>query len=74
MLFVIFDYPDSTVIIIRLMENINLLLALGGGIAAFISPCILPIIPVYFVALVGPEFLDLSKSTSLKRSGFFCIP
>lgn len=53
------------------MENPNLVLAFSGGLAAFISPCVLPMIPVYFAALVGPEFLDHSKIATVKRSVFF---
>ena len=53
------------------MENVNLLIALGGGLASFLSPCILPMVPVYFAALAGPDFLDPDKVQSIKRSTFF---
>ena len=53
------------------MDNINLLIAFGGGLAAFASPCVLPMVPVYFAALAGPEFLDPSAIQSIPRSRFF---
>ena len=32
-------------------ENINTLIAFGGGLASFFSPCVLPLIPAYLAAL-----------------------
>ncbi|MDV2989342.1 MAG: cytochrome c biogenesis CcdA family protein [Dehalogenimonas sp.] len=46
------------------MNDLNLLIAFGGGVVAFISPCVLPMIPVYLVILAGPEFLDNSSPVS----------
>jgi len=37
------------------MEKVSLLAALGGGIASFLCPCHLPLIPVYVASLAGPE-------------------
>jgi cytochrome c-type biogenesis protein len=53
------------------MENVNLLIALGGGLASFLSPCVLPMVPIYLAALAGPEFLDPAKDQSINRSSFF---
>ena len=44
------------------MENISLLAAFGAGLASFASPCVLPLIPVYFASLAGPEFLEVKTS------------
>ena len=46
------------------MENIPLFVALGGGLASFVSPCVLPMIPVYFASLVGPGVLAAGMPTS----------
>jgi cytochrome c-type biogenesis protein len=53
------------------MENVNLLVALGAGLVSFLSPCILPMVPVYLSALAGPEFLDPGKVQTLNRPVFF---
>ncbi len=46
------------------MEKISLLAAFGAGIASFLSPCVLPLIPVYFASLCGPEILDSKTAVS----------
>ena len=46
------------------MESISILAALGGGIASFLCPCHLPLIPVYLASLAGPE---LARDESAKR-------
>ena len=46
------------------MENISLLSAFGAGLASFISPCVLPLVPVYFASLCGPEILDAKAAVS----------
>ncbi len=40
------------------MERIPLLVAFAAGLASFVSPCVLPLVPVYFASLCGPEILD----------------
>ena len=40
------------------MENIPLLVALGAGLLSFLSPCVLPLVPVYLASLAGPEILE----------------
>ncbi|MCK4262614.1 MAG: cytochrome c biogenesis protein CcdA, partial [Dehalococcoidia bacterium] len=29
------------------MENISLIVAFGAGLLSFLSPCVLPLVPVY---------------------------
>ena len=37
------------------MENISLIVAFGAGLLSFLSPCVLPLVPVYLANLVGPD-------------------
>ena len=34
------------------------LVALGAGLLSFVSPCVLPMVPVYLASLYGPEIFD----------------
>jgi cytochrome c-type biogenesis protein len=36
-------------------ENVSLIVAFGGGLLSFLSPCVLPMVPVYLAGLYGPE-------------------
>ena len=36
------------------MDNIPLLVAFGAGVLSFLSPCVLPMVPVYLASLYGP--------------------
>ena len=40
------------------MEHIPLLVAFGAGLLSFLSPCVLPLVPVYLASLCGPEILE----------------
>ena len=40
------------------MEHIPLLVAFGAGLASFLSPCVLPLVPVYLASLAGPEIFE----------------
>ena len=40
------------------MEHISLLVAFGAGVLSFLSPCVLPLVPVYLVSICGPEILE----------------
>lgn len=40
------------------MEQISLIVAFSAGLLSFLSPCIVPLVPVYFGSLCGPEILD----------------
>ncbi len=48
----------------NLMENISFLAAFGAGLVSFVSPCVLPLVPVYFASLVGPEILEPKTAVS----------
>jgi len=37
------------------MENISLAVAFSAGLLSFLSPCVLPLVPVYLASLVGPD-------------------
>ena len=38
--------------------EIPLLIAFSAGILAFVSPCVLPLVPVYLASICGPEMLE----------------
>ena len=40
------------------MEQISLLVAFGAGLLSFLSPCVLPLVPVYLATVCGPEILE----------------
>ena len=40
------------------MENIPLLVAFVAGLLSFLSPCVLPLVPVYLASLAGPEIFE----------------
>jgi len=40
------------------MGNVSLLVALGAGLLSFLSPCVLPLVPVYLASLAGPEIFE----------------
>ncbi|MDD2251731.1 MAG: cytochrome c biogenesis CcdA family protein [Dehalococcoidales bacterium] len=40
------------------MEQIPFIAALGAGVASFLSPCVLPLVPVFLASLAGPEVLN----------------
>ena len=44
------------------MENISFLVAFTGGLLSFLSPCVLPLVPVYLASLVGPEIFEPGAS------------
>jgi len=46
------------------MEHIPLLVAFGAGLLSFLSPCVLPLVPVYLASLYGPEIFDTKVSRS----------
>ncbi len=51
------------------MENVSLFIAFGAGLASFLSPCVLPLVPVYLASLAGPEILD--RDSGVKRFSVF---
>ena len=52
-----------------MMEEISFLVAFGAGLLSFLSPCVLPLVPVYLASLAGPEIFD-DKATR-KRMPLF---
>ncbi len=40
------------------MEQSSLLVAFSAGLLSFLSPCVLPLVPVYLASLVGPEIFE----------------
>ena len=40
------------------MEEVSLLVAFSAGLLSFLSPCVLPLVPVYLASLAGPEIFD----------------
>ncbi|HEY82898.1 MAG TPA: cytochrome C biogenesis protein CcsB [Dehalococcoidia bacterium] len=52
------------------MENIPLIVALSGGLLSFLSPCVLPLVPVYLASLVGAEIFE-GEATRPRLSLFF---
>jgi cytochrome c-type biogenesis protein len=40
------------------MEQVSLLVAFGAGLLSFLSPCVLPLVPVYLGTVCGPEILE----------------
>ena len=52
------------------MDNISIFAAFGAGLVSFVTPCVLPMVPVYIASLVGPEVLD-SKTSTRRLPVFF---
>jgi cytochrome c-type biogenesis protein len=40
------------------MDNLSPLIAMAGGLLSLLSPCVLPMIPVYLASLAGPEIFQ----------------
>lgn len=40
------------------MDDVSLLVAFGAGLLSFLSPCVLPLVPVYLASLCGPEIFE----------------
>jgi len=40
------------------MEQVSLLVAFSTGLLAFLTPCVLPLVPVYLASICGPEILE----------------
>ena len=39
-------------------DDVTLIVAFGGGLLSFLSPCVLPMVPVYLASLYGPEIFE----------------
>lgn len=44
------------------MGNISLIVAFGAGLLSFLSPCVLPLVPVYLASLAGAEALSSGEA------------
>jgi cytochrome c-type biogenesis protein len=44
------------------MENISFVFAFVAGLLSFLSPCVLPLVPVYLASLAGPEIFEAKAS------------
>lgn len=61
------------------MEKVSLLMAFGGGLLSFFSPCVIPVIPSYVSFITGISFEELTgvqnrgniMKATLKNSLFF---
>ncbi len=42
-------------------ENVALLVAFVAGLSSFLSPCVLPLVPVYLASIAGPEIFETTK-------------
>ncbi len=40
------------------MENVSVIVAFSAGLLSFLSPCVLPLVPVYLASLTGPEIFE----------------
>ena len=54
------------------MDNVTVWAAFGAGIASFVTPCVLPMVPVYLASMAGPEVLEGEKTRATGRS--CCMP
>jgi cytochrome c-type biogenesis protein len=45
-------------------ENVSLVVAFSGGLLSFVSPCVLPMVPVYLVSVCGPGILEPTADRS----------
>jgi len=44
--------------------SISLLAAFSAGLLSFLSPCVLPLVPVYLASLAGPEIFEAKANRS----------
>ncbi len=51
------------------MQETSLLIAFGAGILSFVSPCVIPLVPVYLASLCGSEVLE--KGAQINRLPIF---
>jgi cytochrome c-type biogenesis protein len=40
------------------MDNVTVWAAFVAGLASFVTPCVLPMVPIYLASLAGPEILE----------------
>ena len=44
------------------MPSISIIAAFSAGVLSFLSPCVVPLVPVYLASLCGPEILEPKAS------------
>lgn len=44
------------------MASVNYVIAFGGGVASFVSPCVLPVVPAYLSVVTGVDLTDTSAN------------
>jgi len=49
--------------------EISIVVALSAGLLSFLSPCVVPLVPVYLASLAGPEIFGV-KGTGIRISMF----
>ena len=49
-------------------ESVGLLVALGGGVMSFLSPCVLPLVPSYLSFVTGMSLEDLQEGVDRKAT------
>ena len=52
------------------MESISIIVAFTAGLLSFLSPCVLPLVPVYLASLAGPEIFGAGV-TKIRIPVFF---
>src|SRR5579875_404595 len=51
------------------MGNLNIFIAFVAGLASFLSPCVLPLVPSYLAQLVGPGVLQAMQTEQGQPQG-----
>ena len=44
------------------MPSISIIAAFSAGVLSFLSPCVVPLVPVYLASLYGPEILETGSA------------
>lgn len=52
------------------MDDLNLFIAFGAGLLAFLSPCVLPLIPAFLAYLAGTTVSEGAKSAHMRLAIF----
>jgi cytochrome c-type biogenesis protein len=45
------------------MAGVSYVIALGGGVASFVSPCVLPVVPAYLSVVTGVDLSDTAANS-----------
>ncbi|MBT9161459.1 MAG: cytochrome c biogenesis CcdA family protein [Dehalococcoidia bacterium] len=55
------------------MSEISLLISFGAGVISFLSPCVLPLVPVYLATLGGVSVLDRNTEMGFRTPLFHTL-